>query len=558
MSHTRSPEEALLFKLLRTLFASPAPAEQAHASSAEDLKQRGNAHFNAGQLDAAAACYRQAIALDPQLAAAYNNLAAVLQQQGELEQARQHATQAIVLAPNLSQAHFKLGEITREQGDYAASVAHFRHCLALQADDEPSLLALAHSLCLLGAHDEAEALLHDALLRQPQALNLHYYLGNIYKERGAPQRALAEYAWCLEQAPDLWPAQMNSGLACWELGDLGSARTWLQQAAADPTRTEAQLALGELLLLQGELEAGFALLEQRFESQQPAYRYIRETLPRLGGVPLWQGEALAGRNLLLWAEQGLGDTLMMLRYLPELRRQGAGQLLVFCQPHVLRLIEASGLADAVCSLAGQARAFAGSAHHYALHCPLMSLPQRLGSSNANIPANPPLQLPANLLASWQQRLAHLAGHKVGLVWAGNPQLKKDALRSIPLAHFSALAEVPGLQLISLQKSEARAQIADSGLPLHDWMDDCADMLDTAALISQLDLVISVDTSVAHLAGLLGKPVWLLNRHESEWRWQLERQDSPWYPSMRIFRQHSVGDWHTTIKEVQEALLAPTR
>jgi tetratricopeptide (TPR) repeat protein len=547
-----------LFKLLRTLFASAAPAERAPATSAEDLKQRGNTHFTAGQLDAAAACYRQAIAMDPQLAAAHNNLAAVLQQQGELEQARQHALQAIGLDPNLSQAHFKLGEISREQGDYAASVAHFRRCLALQADDEPSLLALAHSLCLVPAYDEAKALLHDALTRQPQALNLHYYLGNIYKESGAPQRALAEYAWCLERAADLWPAQMNSGLACWELGDLASARTWLQQAAADPTHIDARLALGELLLLQGELQAGFTLLEHRFESALPAYRYIRETLPRLGGVALWQGEALAGRSLLLWAEQGLGDTLMLLRYLPELRRQGAGQVLMFCQPHLVRLIEASGLADAVCSLAGQRSAFANSAQRYDLHCPLMSLPHRLGSTAANIPANPPLALPADLLASWQQRLALLVGRKVGLVWAGNPQLKKDALRSIPLAHFAVLAEVPGLQLISLQKSEARAQIADSGLPLHDWMDDCTDMLDTAALISQLDLVISVDTSVAHLAGLLGKPVWLLNRHESEWRWQLERSDSPWYPSMRIFRQHTVGDWRATLDEVRDGLLALAR
>ena len=269
----------------------------------------------------------------------------------------------------------------------------------------------------------------------------------------------------------------------------------------------------------------------------------------LAGIPRWRGEPLQGKSLLVWTEQGLGDSIMMLRYLPLLEGNGAKRLIARCEPPLLRLFERA---------AGAWRVVPRDAplvhEEIDLHCPMMSLPHAFARRGDAIARNVPyVSVPEPLGRSWRNQLGEVAGLRVGLAWAGGAAFVGGAQRDIALERLAPLFDVAGARLVSLQKGPASAEIERSRLRLFDRMRDCRDLLDTAALIDQLDLVISVDTAVAHLAGALGKPVWLLNRLDSDWRWMREREDSPWYPTMRIFRQARRGEWDGVILDAAAAL-----
>jgi hypothetical protein len=256
--------------------------------------------------------------------------------------------------------------------------------------------------------------------------------------------------------------------------------------------------------------------------------------------------------LLLHAEQGFGDTLQFCRYASLVGAKA--RVILEVQPPLVRLCS---------SLAGVAQIVAQGEPlpAFDLHCPLMSLPLAIGTTLDTVPCEVPyLAAAPELVAGWRKRLAGLDGLRVGLVWAGSPRLELDSSamdrrRSITLATMAPLGEVSGVSFISLQKGEPAAQSPDAalGLALHDFTASLQDFADTAALIEALDLVISVDTSVAHLAGALGKPIWLLNRFDTCWRWLLNRDDSPWYPQLRQYRQPSPGDWSSVMREVRDAL-----
>jgi tetratricopeptide (TPR) repeat protein len=282
-------------------------------------------------------------------------------------------------------------------------------------------------------------------------------------------------------------------------------------------------------------------------------RHLRK---QLGTEKLWRGNDLAGKHLLIWCEHRLGDCLMMARYIPGIRQLFGDCRITLLAPEALcRLFAASNLGEVVV-IRSCAPGF-----EYDAHCSIMSLPHMFYSAgHRSIPsAVPYLAIPQHAVARWRTRLAEYQGPKIGLIWAGNPKNEKDALRSLPLKAYAPLFDIPGLTFISLQKGLPAAQIADAKLPLLDLMADCHDMLDTGALIQCLDLVISVDTSVAHLTGALAKPIWLLNRHEGEWRWAIDHEDSAWYPTMRIFNQCLPDTWEPTIARVARALIefAPT-
>jgi hypothetical protein len=306
-------------------------------------------------------------------------------------------------------------------------------------------------------------------------------------------------------------------------------------------------------LLHGDYETGLQLLESRLEPDaldDPAYDGMRAATRGMMETPRWRGEPLPGQTLLLWADQGMGDSIMMMRYLPEVRRRTGGRVIVECQPPLERIFRAMPEVNEVV-LTGTA-----ASRDFHLQCPMMSLPFVLGTRLATIPDRVPyIPVPDDLVDRWRGKLGRIGAPRVGLAWAGRPALPKDALRSVPLRRFAPLFDTPGVNFFSLQKGDEARQVRETAWKIHDFMDEAGDLLDTAALVGHLDLVISVDTSVAHLAGALGKPVWLLNRLESEWRWMLEREDSPWYPTMRIFRQHSLGDWEPVILRVASALRA---
>lgn len=271
-------------------------------------------------------------------------------------------------------------------------------------------------------------------------------------------------------------------------------------------------------------------------------------------IPRWRGEPLHGRSLLIWTEQGLGDSLMTMRYLPRLKQLGTARLAVCCEEPLVRIMRAMLEVDQVFADTG----VIGTEPRFDLQCPMMSLPLRMATRIETIPREVPyVRVTPELQQRWSARVAALPGLRVGLVWAGGRKTTADPLRSVALAAFAPVLATPGCTFVSLQKGDAAAQLQPDARGIRDFMDLCGDLMDTAALVANLDLVISVDTSIAHLAGALGKPVWLLNRMGSEWRWLLDRDDSPWYPTMTIFRQER-RDWDAVMRRGAAALKAAVR
>jgi len=465
-----------------------------------------------GDLDQAVSCYRKAVALTPDYAEAHNNLGSALRELGKPAESEACVRRALQLKPDYAEAHNNLGCALRDLNRPEEALTCYAKALQLNPAYAEALTNQGNTLRGLGRLEEAQACHHQALALEPDNAVAHTNLGVTLQDQGKYDEALACFRKALELEPDIAATHWNLAL---------------------------------VLLLRGELSEGLARYEKRFSGgDNSEFVTAHETLSKLSVKPRWQEENLQGKTLLLWTEQGLGDNLMMLRYLPLLKEKGAGKILMSCQPALTRIMQNIPAVDRVI---GNGTPL--PLDDFDCHCPMMSLPYVFGTRLETIPNTVPyLHVPPAMAAKWSQRLATIKDMKVGLVWAGSKTQKKDFLRSIPFKDLASVLAVPGVQFISLQKGETENHGA-----LLDWMAECEDFLDTAALVQQLDLVISVDTAVAHLAGALGRPVWLLNRFESEWRWMLEREDSPWYPTLRIFRQPALHDWGSVIQRVAEEL-----
>lgn len=351
---------------------------------------------------------------------------------------------------------------------------------------------------------------------------------------------------------DLASAHHNRAIVLLKLQRLHEALASCDRAVAlQPTVARFQGFKAVALLQLGDFSAGWQLYEWRKRTENPAGD---KDFP----VPVWLGDTdIAGKTVFIHAEQGLGDTLQFSRYAALVQAQGA-RVVMSVQPPLIRLLQRSNPGITII-------AEAEAPDSFDLHCPMMSLPLALGTTLETIPATIPyLATDLERVALWQARLADLPGLKIGLVWAGSPrpdQPDADAIdqrRSITLSHYADLAAIQGVSLISLQKGgpAEQARTPPAGMVVHDWTDELSDFGDTADLVAALDLVITVDTSVAHLAGGLGKPVWILNRFDQCWRWLEGRDDSPWYPTARLFRQSTPGDWGGVIAAVRAALHQP--
>jgi hypothetical protein len=295
-------------------------------------------------------------------------------------------------------------------------------------------------------------------------------------------------------------------------------------------------------LRKGDLRSGWPEYEWRDRVTELALARVEDSTPR------WDGGDLGGKRILLRAEQGLGDTIQFIRYLPHVAARG-GTVTVAVPRDLLDLLrQIEGTAQWI--------ATGEPTPEHDVHCPLPSLMLAMGTELATIPA-PAKYLSADptLKSKWQERLARETRKKVGLVWAGGPKHPHDKLRSMRLEQLAALAHEK-VALFSLQKGEPARQIGSARMPITDWSNELNTWSDTAALVDCLDVVVTVDTSVAHLAGAMGKPVWVLLPFVPDWRWMLGRADSPWYPSMRLFRQHRTGDWIDPVAELAEALHKP--
>jgi tetratricopeptide (TPR) repeat protein len=412
-------------------------------------------------------------------------------------------------------AHGNLGRQLAARGQIDEAVPHFEAAARLTPGFAPARYNLGRALCDQGRLEESVVHFRDALRLEPNYRYAHNNLGIVLSRLGQPDEALAHLQAALLLDPNDAAAHHNRGLVLLRLGRWGE---------------------------------GWPEYEWRWRTTPP------KSPLRDFAQPLWTGGDTPDRVVMLHAEQGFGDTLQYCRYAPLAAKRCAKVYLEV--PATLLRLCAGSLSDDKVEVVPRAANFPGHERlpHFDLHCPLLSLPRVFATTLADVPAASPYLIadPADV-AAWSQRLSALPGLRAGLVWAGNPQYPDDSRRSLRLAQLAPLA-ITGVSFVSLQKGAgAHAEAAPAGMTLLDASDDLRDFADTAAAITALDLVISVDTAAAHLAGALGKPVWLLNRFDSDWRWLVERTDTPWYPTMRIFRQPAFGDWDSVTAKVASEL-----
>ncbi len=517
-------------------------------ADAETHNGLANTLLHLGRLAEAEASFREALCLQPDFPDARNNLAAALRKLGRPAEAEANCREALRLRPGCPQAHNNLGMTLNVLGRPAEAEASFREALRLRPDFAGAHNGLGRTLLNLDRPAEAEARFREARRLRPDFPDACNNLAAALLALGRPAQAEASAREALRLRPDFPQAHNNLGAAQYVLGRPAQAEASCREALRHrPDFPDAHSNLAMPLLLTGRFEEGWKEYEWRWKTKSMS-EGVRD-FP----APLWNGEAIGDRVILLHAEQGLGDALQFCRYAP-LIASNATTILEVHAPLVRLLSRLPGIAQVV--------ARGDTLPSFDLHCPLLSLPRAFGTTIDSIPAAIPYLTADPVQAeAWAERLSGLRGLRIGLVWAGSRHLDRpdstapDRRRSIGLNTMAPFGKVSGVSFISLQKGEPAAQSANPprGLLLHDFTADLRDFADTAALIDGLDLVISVDTAVAHLAGALGKPVWLLNRFDTDWRWMLRRDDSPWYPTVRLFRQPSPGDWNSVICSVGDAL-----
>jgi tetratricopeptide (TPR) repeat protein len=528
---------AALGKLARTdeAIAAYQRAIDARPDFVQALYNLGNALRDTGRADEAIRAFQQAIRFEPNYVEALNNLGGLLQSQGRLDEATQVLVRALGLQPNYALAKNNLGEVLRDQGRLDEARAQLEQAVAL----EPNL-AEAHNNLGTVLHrqrhsEQAIESFRRALTLRPDYLRAKYNLGAVQADLRELDKAIATFHEVLGVDPDSAEAANGLGGALVHRGQPAEALPWIERSLQlKPNYAEAHQNRAVVWLLQGDFQRGWPEFEWR--------RKLKDCAPA-GCLPRpWAGQAMPGATLLLFAEQGLGDTLQFVRFALDARER-VGKVILVCQPPLVNLLQrgCAGLDGVV----PQGAPLPASD----VQAPLMSLPGLLGATADSLAARTPSIRPAaELAAAWRTRLASTEGLKVGIAWQGNPQYPDDRFRSIPLEHFAPLTRIEGVTLFSLQKGFGSEQLAEllEPLPVVDLgpeLDGAAGaFMDTAAVMVQLDLVITSDTAVAHLAGALGVPVWVALAHVSEWRWLVDRDESPWYPSMRLFRQTATGDW----------------
>jgi len=541
---------------------------------AEALHNRGNALAALGRGAEALASFEAAIALRPAYAPALVNRAQVLDKLGRTQEALEAIERALALKPDAAALTLR-GRLLRTLNRNAEALTSFTFALALAPGDADTLVARGNmhyaakafaaaladydsaastrpdaapihnnrgnALRELGRHQEALAAFERAIALKPDYAEVHNNRGNTQLELGHLAEALADYDRALALNPDFADALVNRGNALHHLGREQDAIASFDRALAlNPQLAEAHWNKGLACLAFGDFTRGYQEYEWRWKRNG-------ELQPRNFTQPQWRGEDLRGGTILLHAEQGFGDTIQFIRYLPMVMARGGKVVLEI--PDDLRPLITQF--DGVAAIARRGDALPP----FDLHCPLMSLPLVFGTTLGTVPAPIPyLSPPAERIDRWRARLAEIKRPRVGLVWSGKPTHKNDRNRSIVLAELAPLLAQPGVSFVSLQKDYRdtdRAALAKAPLVRLDAT--LLDFADTAAVIAGLDLVIAVDTAVAHLTGAMGKPLWLLLPAIGDWRWLLERADSPWYPSARLFRQPRVGDWKNAIAAVAREL-----
>jgi tetratricopeptide (TPR) repeat protein len=502
----------------------------------------GNALVRLNRFDDAIVEYRAALALRPDFAAVQSSLAGLLIDKGLTDEAIDLARRALTLLPNSVAAWYNLGRALNKQNRPKESEDALRRALGIDAGFYLAYNELGNALLAMKRYDEAIEAFNQLLKIEPSGEG-RYNLGGALWESGRCEEAIAEYK-TAESMGFIDPRLHNNvGAIHHQFGRYEKAAGCFGRAlTVGGDFPLARFNLGMIQLLQGDFKEGWIGYESRWKAKSipmPA-RYAQ--------LGMWDGGDVRGKRILLDSEQGFGDSIQFARYISLIAERG-GQPILATQPELRRLLKTVPGVDRVIAPPEEIPMFD-------VQCPLLSLGYLFGTTVENIPAKVPYLFADQAAAeSWGKRLPRDDRMKIGLCWSGSPKHLQDRVRSLSAEDLVPLGQVAETWYCSLQKaSEARtASKVPEALPISDWTGELTDFAETAALIANLDLVISCDTAVAHLAGALGKPVWLLLPHVPDWRWLLERDDSPWYPTMRLFRQAKAGDWRSPIRKAVEAL-----
>jgi tetratricopeptide (TPR) repeat protein len=512
-------------------------AAKLHPEIPDVYNNLGVAYQGVGDFDAAVGAYRTAIELNPDFALAHSNFARLLESAGRFAEAEVSLQRAIQLKPDEPAYWLQLAGVLSRQGKQPEAERVLRGAIGYQPQNLDLKMNLAAVLVEQERLDEAAHVYRTVIDLQPEFAEAHSSLAFVLERQGGLREALAAVERAIELRLDYAEGFNNLGTVLRSLHRLNEACHAFQRAIElKPEFALAEFNLGTTLLLAGRYPEGW-----------PGYRqHARVAGTSAVGPPSteWDGRSIAGQRLLVYADQGLGDTIQFARFLPRCKQRSEARLIFRCQPSLRRLFADCCAADTICTTEDSLPAFDR-------HVPLASLPGLFGVTIEQVGLGVPY---LTTHAPLPPRIGDLLGEKtgerrIGLVWQGNPRQTRDIVRSCPLGKLLPLLELPGMRFFSLQcDSTGRSQLAASAAV--DRVVDVGELLedfaDTAAVLQRLDLLITVDTAIAHLAGAMGRPVWTMLCHTPDWRWHLDRSDSPWYPTMQLFRQPTWGDWDSVV------------
>jgi tetratricopeptide (TPR) repeat protein len=513
--------------------------------SVNALIYRGMALVATGEPEAALKDFDKVLLVQPQSVFALHNRANVLIQLGRHQEAKRSIDAVLRLAPNHVPALANRAIVLLHDKVYGEALTAVDSALKLEPNNPHLLSHRGDALRELGRLDDALAAYESALALKPDFPEVILNCANVLMDPGKLEDALANCDRALKVKLDYAPAMLLKANILLNLGRHEEALANYDAAVeASPDFAEAYYHRGSALLLHGKFEEGWRDFEHRWGVKDRA-----SDKPVLTGAE-WHGEALEGRSIVIYSEQGLGDTIQFVRFLEPVIATGA-KVTFLCHPNLRRLFAPLAREMEVVGLVSAGRRFD-------YQCALMSIPHRLAIHS--IPNKVPyLAAEESLISKWRDRIG-TGGHKIGISWQGNPKGQIDRGRSVPLEKFAPLAGIPGVRLISLQKHHGLDQLErlPAGMKVETLgaFDEGEDAFaDTAAIMECLDLVVVSDSAAAHLAGALARPVWVMLKDTPDWRWMLKRSDSPWYPTMRLFRQRAIGDWDSVFADMADALRA---
>jgi len=536
------PLSAEAQQLARVLQPESSPAAKAIfvTDNAETLAQHAAAYLAQGKLQQALESCKGVVKLRPDSFEAHQRLGEMHERLGDLPAALDCYRRALELQPDSPDLHCHLARVLGQGRAFQPAAELYRRALTLDPQRQGIYSDLAYALTELGDLDAALEAFKRALRLAPRSPKTIASLGHFFERKGDLLSAADAYREAVKLDPQLHAAYLDLGFVLYGLGELAEASDCLRRLLAQqPDSWEAKAQLALIQLLQGDMPGGWATYESRWQVGVGDERRFFQ--------PQWKGERLNGARILLYAEQGLGDTLQFVRYVPLVAARG-GEVLLEVQPSLHDLLTPSEGASRVIRR-GE------TLPEFTWQCPLMSLPLAFKTELNSIPASVPYIHPdATRVASWRERLAGNT-RRIGLAWAGRPEHPRDRWRSLPLEQLVPLLNVPGTTFYSLQVGAGAEQVQQlpPDVRLVDLAAEVKDFANTAAAVANLDLVISIDSAMVHLAGAMGKPVWVLLNKGCDWRWLLDRADSPWYPTARLFRQTTPGEWQEPVKRIEREL-----